>query len=116
MVLRAAFRAFLATLEPAPAGPQARARLEEEAGRGLVLDLPLRLAWFPFERLPSCRWDEGGMVAPEVLRWWVRFASFFTVAEVDPLLRAYLALLDLPSRQGLGLFLLRTSFGRTPWG
>ena len=81
--------------------------LAAEAATGLRAKPPAGLDWFPFDRLPECRWAGDGSVVPaDVLRWWVHLA----VRLKDPLgaglVPRYVSLLTPESRHALGTFVL----------
>ena len=86
----------------------APATLLAEAKKGLKAKPPAGLAWFAFEALPACRWqDGGGAVEPEIIRWWVVLACKLKEPGGNALLTRYLGLLDAPSRQALGQCVLQ---------
>jgi len=81
--------------------------LLDEARKGLTAAAPSGMSWFPMDALPSCRWDSTGEpVDTEILRWW----CVLGVKLKDPLgaglIPLYVGLLDEPSRQTLGKFIL----------
>ena len=78
-----------------------------EARKGLKGKAPVGLAWFPWERLPACRWNDGTPVGAEILRWWVVLACKLKEPGGNALLLRYLGLLDEASRAALGETMLR---------
>jgi hypothetical protein len=77
--------------------------LSAEAVRALKKKPPAAIAWFPFASLPEdLKWRHGGgVVPPEVPRWWVTLAAKLK----DPgntLLLAYLDMLEPESAARLG--------------
>jgi len=76
------------------------------AKKGLAGKLPAGMDWFPLDALPGCSWADGTPVAPEIIRWWAVLA----VKLKDPLgaglIPIYVGLLDQPSREDLGSFVL----------
>ena len=78
-----------------------------EARKGLKGKAPVGLAWFPWERLPACRWTDGTPVDADILRWWVVLACKLKEPGGNALLLRYLSLLDEASRAALGETMLR---------
>ena len=80
--------------------------LGEAAKKGLAGKPPVGMSWFPLDALPPCRWADSTPVAPEIIRWWAVLA----VKLKDPLgaglIPLYVHLLDAPSRQALGSYVL----------
>ena len=68
--------------------------------------LPPGLKWFPEVALPACRWASGQPVEPVIIRWWVVLARRLKDARGFGLIPLYVSLLDKPSRQALGTFIL----------
>ena len=88
-------------------GPRlAPAVLLAQARKGLKARPPAGLAWFPFAQLPSCAWQDGSAVEPEIVRWWVILAAKLKEPAPNALLERYLGLLDPASRAALGRFVL----------
>jgi len=84
-----------------------RAGLLEESARGLAEGIPAPLSWFPFQRLPPVHWaDDGSLVEPAIIRWWLAQCCRRKSPEPGPLLRQYAARLQTPGREALGRFVL----------
>ncbi|GAB3540412.1 hypothetical protein GCM10027343_09460 [Noviherbaspirillum agri] len=81
--------------------------LRAEAQKGLKAKTPAGLAWFLFDGLPACSWQNGGAVEPEIIRWWVILACKLKEPGGNALLERYLQLLDERSRAALGSVVLR---------
>ncbi|MCL2090514.1 MAG: DUF4132 domain-containing protein [Micrococcales bacterium] len=76
-----------------------------EAATRQRLELPQKLTWFPFDDLPACSWADGTLVDPQIVRWWVVRA--FTLNDpASAEIGLYLSLMDTPSQQALGTFVL----------
>ena len=82
-------------------------KLLAEARKGLKAKAPAGLAWFPFETLPACAWQDGAPVEPEIIRWWVVLACKLKEPGGNGLLARYLGLLSPASRAALGSTILR---------
>ena len=82
--------------------------LAAAARKGLASKPPAGMEWFPLAGLPACRWTDGTPVAPEIIRWWALLA----VKLKDPLgaglIPLHISLLDKPSQEALGVFVLDT--------
>lgn len=60
--------------------PQA---LLEQANKDLPKKLPAKLAWFPFEILPTLHWKQDkSPVDPQIIKWWL--FSAVQLGEVEP--------------------------------
>jgi hypothetical protein len=81
--------------------------LLKEANKGLKKRIPKSLEWFPFDALPQLQWQDGEVVDPALLKWWVIIANKLKDPGANELLLKYLQRLSEPSRQILGLHLLR---------
>lgn len=46
-----------------------------EAEKGLARTKTKELDWFPFDRLPALRWQDGTAVDPRLPRWWLTLAA-----------------------------------------
>jgi len=77
-----------------------------QAKKGLPSSWPSRLKWFPASALPPCRWADGCPVDPAVIQWWVVLADKLKDPLGAGLLPLYVTLLDKPSQQALGTFIL----------
>jgi hypothetical protein len=84
----------------------APAILLKQARKGLKAKPPAGLAWFPFEQLPACAWQDGDAVDPDIIRWWIILAARLKEPAANALLERYLGLLDPASRAALGRFVL----------
>jgi len=107
MYLRAALRNLLEARKEDDPLRFGGDHLAAEARQGLETVVLREAGWFPFEKLPRCRWAGGGETAPEIIRWWVTLAWERNNPGGTPLLKRYLGLLDPASREALGLFLLK---------
>ena len=80
--------------------------LLDAAKKGLAAKPPAGMDWFPLDGLPSVSWADGAPVDTDILRWWCVLA----VKLKDPLgaglIPLYVSLLDEPSRETLGKFVL----------
>ena len=84
-----------------------RAGLLEESARGLADGIPESLSWFPFQQLPAVNWaDNGRLVEPGIVRWWLAQCCRRQSPEPGPLLRQYAARLQPSGREALGRFVL----------
>jgi hypothetical protein len=84
-----------------------RVGLLKEAARGLAEGIPAPLSWFPFQQLPPVRWaDNGRLVEPEIVRWWLAQCCQRNSPEPGPLLRRRAACLESRGRGALGRFVL----------
>lgn len=77
------------------------------ARKGLKGKAPVGLAWFAFEALPACRWQDGTPVDADIIRWWVVLACKLKEPGGNALLLRYLGLLDAAGRAALGETVLR---------
>ena len=77
-----------------------------QARKGLKAKPPAGLAWLALDGLPACRWQDGAVVEPDIIRWWVILAVKLKEPAPNALLLRYLGLLDAPSRAALGRFVL----------
>lgn len=77
------------------------AALLAEARKGLRAKAPAGLAWFSFGALPDCRWQDGGEVERDIVRWWVVLACKLKAPGGNALLARYVMLLDRDSREAL---------------
>ncbi len=67
-----------------------RAALQKEALKKLKNGLPPKLAWFPFDALPTPTWkSDGAPVAIESLQWMIVSAHKLKTPVPSPLLRLY---------------------------
>lgn len=82
--------------------------LKKEALKGLKKRPPKGLAWFPLDGIPALKWMDGAEVDAAIPRWWVVLACKVRDPGGNLLVHKYLQLLETPSRQSLGLFVLRT--------
>jgi hypothetical protein len=80
--------------------------LLQQARKGLKARPPGGLAWLKLDGLPPCAWQDGSVVAPEIIRWWVILAAKLKEPAANALLLRYLGLLDASSRAALGRFVL----------
>ncbi|MDR1151668.1 MAG: DUF4132 domain-containing protein, partial [Bifidobacteriaceae bacterium] len=80
--------------------------LGRAAATGLARIRPPSLDWFVFEALPECRWRDGAPVDPQILRWWVVLADKLKDPAGAGLIPIYVSLLDRPSQEALGAFVL----------
>jgi hypothetical protein len=104
---RCAMMTSLARLGVPPEQFLDRARLRDDSARGLAQGIPASLSWFPFQRLPPVHWaDNGRLVEPQIVRWWLAQCCRRKSPEPGPLLRQYAAGLQTPGRQALGRFVL----------
>jgi len=104
---RSAMMASLAQIGIPPEHWLDRAGLREESARGLAEGIPESLSWFPFQRLPPVHWaDNGRLVEPEIVRWWLTQCCRRKSPEPGPLLRQYAARLESAGREALGQFVL----------
>ncbi|PWD51614.1 hypothetical protein C8046_14130 [Serinibacter arcticus] len=87
-----------AHLSPAALGAAATAGLKKKA--------PAGMAWVPLDQLPAARWADGSDVDPAILRWWAVLAVKLKDPTGEGLIPLYVSLLDVPSRQALGSFVL----------
>jgi hypothetical protein len=63
--------------------------------------------------LPPVRWaDNGSLVEPEIVRWWLAQCCRRRSPEPGPLLRQYAALLEIAGREALGQFVLEAWIGQ----
>ena len=106
---RSAMMSSLARFGVPPEQVLDRAGLLEESARGLAEGIPEPLSWFPFQRLPPVHWaDNGRLVEPQIVRWWLAQCCRRKSPEPGPLLRHYAAHLKTPGREALGQFVLET--------
>jgi hypothetical protein len=107
MYIRKRLRVFLESLAEKGQDWGTPERLLAEARAGLQLIDQEGMAWFPFELVPDCHWQSGETVSREILCWWIILTSYLEDPEPTPLIQDYLDLLDAPSLEYLGLFLLK---------
>ena len=89
-----------------------RVGLLKEAVKGLAKGVPEALKWFPFDQLPLVHWaDNGKLVAPEILQWWLLQGFKLKNPEPGALLRKYCASLKASEREALGQFVLAAWLG-----
>jgi len=106
---RSAMMTSLARLGVPPEQFLDRAGLLEESARGLAEGIPEPLSWFPFPRLPPVHWaDNGRLVEPQIVRWWLAQCCRRKSPDPGPLLRQYAAGLKTSGREALGQFVLET--------
>jgi len=104
---RSAMMTSLAQLGLPPEQWLDRAGLLEESARGLAEGIPEALSWFPFQRLPPVHWaDNGRLVEPEIVRWWLARCCRRKSPEPGPLLRRHAACWKAAGREALGQFVL----------
>jgi hypothetical protein len=91
--------------------------LAATAAKGLRGKRPASLQWFPMAALPTCRWKDGspsesgpskdgGPVDPQIIEWWVVLADKLKDPQGAGLIPIYVSLLNQPSREELGRFVL----------
>ena len=87
-------------------GDLAPDKLEAAAEKGLSAARSAGLAWFPMDALPTCYWNDGGLVDARIITWWAVLAAKLKDPLGAGLIPIYVGLLDEPSRQALGSFVL----------
>ena len=89
-----------------------REGLLKESAKGLAKGIPEDLKWFPFDQLPAVHWEENGrLVEPEIVWWWLVQGFKLKTPEPGPLLRKYCASLKNSEREALGRFVLEAWLG-----
>jgi len=76
------------------------------AKKGLAAKPPTGMDWFPLDGLPSISWTDGTPVDTDILRWWCVLAVKLKNPLGAGLIPLYVGLLDGPSRETLGKFVL----------
>ena len=80
--------------------------LGKAAKKGLAAKKPAGMEWVPLAALPECRWADSTPVDPDIITWW----TVLSVKLKDPmgagLIPMYVRLLDQPSQERLGIFIL----------
>ncbi len=77
-----------------------------EAQKGLKAKRPSSFAWFDAQTIPALTWQNGDIVAPEIIEWWFVLAVKLKEPAGNALLQRYVSLLSLPSQQNLASFAL----------
>lgn len=86
-----------------------RTQLLQEARAGLQKAIPKAFSWFPFQTLPSVRWqDAEEPVANEILTWFIVESYQQKNPEPSPALRQYVKLWHPDDRQQYGQFVLES--------
>ncbi len=99
---RAAFLTSLEALGEDISPRLAPSILLAEAKKGLKAKAPAGLAWFKTDAIPECNWNDGSLVEPEILQWWVVLACKLKEPGGNALLSRYLGLLAPTSRAAFG--------------
>ena len=82
-------------------------KLLAEAQKGLKGKIPTDFDWFDFNLIPTLTWQNGKIVEPQIIQWWICLA----VKLRDPanlLLTVYNRLLSTQSQRQLGEFILQS--------
>lgn len=87
-------------------------KLLAQARKGLKARAPAGLTWLNLDGLPACSWQDGSMVEPDIIRWWVILACKLKEPSGNALLERYLGLLASPSRSALGSYVLHQFIAR----
>ena len=83
-----------------------------EAEKGLKGKIAASFTWFDFNSIPPVKWQNGKVVDPKIIQWWIVLAEKLKDPQPNALFQRYLGLLDEKSRQQLSLFVLQTFITR----
>ncbi|WP_334321103.1 DUF4132 domain-containing protein [Gilliamella apicola] len=82
-------------------------KLLVDAQKGLKGKMPTDLNWFDFNLIPTLTWQNGKIVDPQIIQWWICLAVKLK-DPANPLLIIYTRLLSNQSQQQLGIFILQS--------
>ena len=82
-------------------------KLLADAQKGLKGKMPTDLNWFDFNLIPTLTWQNGKIVDPQIIQWWICLAVKLK-DPANPLLIIYTRLLSNQSQQQLGIFILQS--------
>ncbi|MFO0902143.1 MAG: DUF4132 domain-containing protein [Pirellulales bacterium] len=84
-----------------------RERLQADAVKNLKKGLPASLAWFPWDQLPSVRWEDTQSAAPvESLQWLIVQSVKLKQPDAGAPLRRFCAKMHRADREAFGEFIL----------
>jgi hypothetical protein len=90
-----------------------RDALLSESQAILKKGIPVAIAWFPFDRLPTLHWqDSGAVVDPQIITGFIVQTHKQKNVEPSPMLRRYLNDMRESDRATLGQFILETWIGQ----
>ena len=82
-------------------------KLLVDAQKGLKGKMPTDLNWFDFNLIPTLTWQNGKIVDPQIIQWWICLAVKLK-DPANPLSIIYTRLLSNQSQQQLGIFILQS--------
>ena len=86
--------------------------LKAEADKGLAKTPAKSIEWFPFAALPALKWNDGKVVDPTIVKWWIVLADKLKNPAGNALFELYLDRLKTEDRERFGRFLLQAFIER----
>src|SRR5262249_56776800 len=86
--------------------------LPPEPDQGSAKTPAKSIEWFPFAALPALKWNDGKVVDPTIVKWWIVLADKLKNPAGNALFELYLDRLKTEDRERFGRFLLQAFIER----